>query len=111
MELLFIKVCVIYFLWDYGKLANIATVYFKSYGSVYQNPTDINIGTRSAIIISSNEAYATGGIWYAQYKRNTNTVITQLICGNAEYTSFTDKGNGIVTAKSIASNYLYVAVF
>ena len=95
-----------------GKLAaTIAAVYFKNYGGIYQNPIDINIGAKSAIIVSSNAHYGVGGIWYAQYVKDSDTVNFQLICGNTEYTSFTNKGNGVVTVVSNAANYLYVAVF
>lgn len=94
-----------------GKLTNISEVYFKNYGSIYQKQIDINIGAKSAIIISSNAYYGVGGIWYAQYILDTDTVNLQLICGDDNYTFFTNKGKGTVTVKSTASNYIYMAIF
>ena len=81
---------------------------FINYGSAYNTTVNINIGYRSAIIVSSNSDYAVGGIWFAQY--TSSSIIVTKIVGNDNYTQFSSD-NTVLKVSSTSTNIIFAVVF
>ena len=81
---------------------------FINYGSAHNTTVNISIGSRSAIIVSSNTNYGAGGIWFAQYASGSVTVTK--IVGDDTHTQFSSDDK-VLKVSSTAVNTIFAAVF